>query len=232
MRLAPPAALRPLAGDLFGDRVAVAEEYAHLLVTDGAEQGLIGPREVDRIWERHLMNCALMVRALAPAGEAGERSTLADIGSGAGLPGLVLAIARPDLDITLIETMQRRATFLTNAADALGLDNVRVLRARAEDLHGREEFDVVTARAVAALDKLARWSLPLVKVGGQLVAMKGQSAPEEVEAAQAVISRLGGSQARVEQFAAEGVEVPTTVVRVAVTQRPPTTAKKGPRRGR
>lgn len=225
MRLEPPAHLASLAADLFGPRLDMACQYAHILQTRGAEQGLIGPREVDRIWERHVINCALMVRALGPVGLV---ETLADVGSGAGLPGLVIAIARGDLEVTLIETMQRRVNFLEEAVSDLGLTNVEVVRARAEELHGKREFDVVTARAVAALDKLVKWTLPLVREGGELVAMKGQSAQQEVKDAAKTLARLGGRGARVELIEASEVEVPTTVVRVPVIEKP---AKKGSRRG-
>ncbi|CAM4002056.1 16S rRNA (guanine(527)-N(7))-methyltransferase RsmG [Helcobacillus massiliensis] len=268
-RLAPPAEHRALAEELFGRNLPLAERYARLLQTKGAEQGLIGPREVDRIWERHVLNCALMVRALeTPQGADGAAAsdgsaassgsgtsaesadsaaalpepvrTLADVGSGAGLPGLVLAIARPDIDITLIETMQRRCIWLEETLEDLAaldeedfvgtqLPQVTVVRARAEELHGEQEFDVVTARAVAALDKLAKWTLPLVRVGGRLVALKGQSAPQEIEKAQKTLQRLGGENARIELIRAEGIEVPTTVVSVDVTARP---QKKGSRGGK
>lgn len=226
MTLKAPAQLQALAEDLFGGRLPLAEHYAHILQTRGAEQGLIGPREVDRIWERHLINCALMVRALGPEGDV---KTLADVGSGAGLPGLVIAIARPDISVTLIETMQRRVNFLNEAVDELGLTNVEVIRARAEELHGERDFHVVTARAVAALDKLAKWTLPLVAVGGQLVAMKGKSAAEEVEKAAKTLAKLRGEGPRVELIHGSGVEVPTTVVRVSVNSRPVT---KGAPRGK
>lgn len=226
MILQAPHELRALAEDLFGERLHLAERYAHILQTAGAEQGLIGPREVDRIWERHLINCALMVRAL---GKPGHVNSLADVGSGAGLPGLVIAIARPDLEITLIETMQRRVNFLNETVNDLGLDNVEVIRARAEELHGDRDFQIVTARAVAALDKLAKWTLPLVREGGELVAMKGQSAALEVEKAAKTLKRLHGENPTVETIQGTGVEVPTTVVRVSVFSRPVT---KGTPRGK
>ena len=141
-----PEFLRPTAERLFGDRLELAERFVAMLAEQGPERGLIGPREVERLWERHLLNCALMVDAIDP-----EATTLADVGSGAGLPGVVIAIARPDLSVTLIETMQRRATWLEEVDAELGL-GLEVLRVRAEDLHGQRSFDVVTARAVAALD--------------------------------------------------------------------------------
>lgn len=203
-----PEGLRPLAERLFGDRLALAEQFVGLLATASVERGLIGPREVDRLWERHLINCALMEEAL-PA----DARSLADVGSGAGLPGVVLAIMRPDLRITLIETMQRRALWLEEVREELGLE-YDVLRSRAEELHGEESFDVVTARAVAALGKLATWTLPLVREGGELIAMKGSSAAEEIDAAAKALRRLGGVDPQVQVLGAGDVEVPTTVVRV------------------
>lgn len=238
-RLAAPAELDGLAKELFGSNLPLAERYARLLQTKGAEQGLIGPREVDRIWERHLINCALMQEALGPVGTVG---TLADVGSGAGLPGLVLALARPDIDITLIETMQRRVTWLeetledlaafadsltSDAAARIQFPSVIVIRARAEELHGELQFDVVTARAVAALDKLAKWTLPLARVGGRLVLLKGQSAQDEIEKAAPVLKRLGGQGARITVIDRDGIEVPTRVVTVDVTERPATKGSRG-----
>lgn len=227
-QLAPPAELSALAAELFGDRLDLACAYAEILRTDGAEQGLIGPREVDRVWERHIINCALMARGIdtTPAADAlvveGDNAglTVADIGSGAGLPGLVLAIARPQVQFTLIETMQRRVNFLNAAVEKLGLKNVEVVRSRAEELHGKRYFDVVTARAVAALDKLATWALPLVKAGGQMVAMKGQSAAEEISKAEPALSKLGiaAPVAQIELISDPAVEVPTTLVRIKVEE--------------
>ncbi len=203
-----PADLLPLAQRLFGDRLPLAERFTTMLAEQGVERGLIGPREVDRLWERHVLNCALMVGAIDP-----QVRTLADVGSGAGLPGIVIAIARPDLQVTLIETMQRRCTWLEEVNEELDL-GVEVVRARAEELHGERTFDAVTARAVAALTKLAGWTLPLVADGGELLAMKGSSAAEEIDKAQKVLKRLGGSDPRIEQHGHGEVEVPTTVVRV------------------
>lgn len=216
-----PAALRDPAERLFGDRLELAERFTALLAEQGPERGLIGPREVERLWERHLVNCALLADAV-PAGT----STVADVGSGAGLPGVVLAIARPELRLTLIETMQRRTTWLEEVDAELGL-GLEVVRARAEDLHGRRDFEVVTARAVAALDKLARWTLPLVADGGELLAMKGSSAGEEIAKAAPVLRRLGGTDAHVTLHGQDEVEVPTTVVHVR--RRAHGTEKGGPR---
>ncbi|MCW2790346.1 MAG: rRNA ((527)-N(7))-methyltransferase RsmG [Aeromicrobium sp.] len=194
----------PHAAGVFASRLPLAEEYAHILATDGVVKGLIGPREVPRIWDRHVMNSAVIVPRV-PSG-----STVADIGSGAGLPGVVWAIARPDLRVTLVEPLLRRTIFLEETVAALGLDNVEVLRGRAEEI--RSTYDVVTARAVAGLDKLGRWCMPLVRKGGVLLAMKGQSAADEVQAATATLHRLGATSIVVATY--ENGDVPTTVVEV------------------
>lgn len=193
------------AAGVFASRLRLAEQYAHILATDGVVKGLIGPREVPRIWDRHIMNSAVVVPRVP------LDASVADIGSGAGLPGLVWAIARPDVSVTLIEPLLRRTRFLDEAVSALGLDNVIVRRARAEDV--RETYDVVTARAVAPLDKLGRWCLPLVKKNGVLLALKGRTAQEEVDAAAATLRRLGGTTIVVATY--ENGDVPTTVVEVS-----------------
>lgn len=223
----PPENLEALARELFGPSYKAAVRYAEILKTDGSTKGLIGPREVDRLWERHIINCALMVRQLDQiAGEdtsAGVSKALkiADIGSGAGLPGLVLAIARGQHHFTLIETMQRRANFLQETISQLGLENVDVVRSRAEEFETKHHFEVVTARAVAALDKLALMTLPLVKPGGVLLAMKGQNAQEEVLNAQGVLADLGiwepGKKlAEVIEINDPAIEVATTLVQIRV----------------
>jgi 16S rRNA (guanine527-N7)-methyltransferase len=187
-------------------RLPLLEAYADLLATVGVTRGLIGPREVPRLWDRHLVNCGLLA-PLVPAD-----ATVADLGSGAGLPGVVLAIARPDLRVTLVEPMARRVSFLEEVRDRLGLDAVEVVRARAESWADAPHFDVVTARAVAALPKLVTWALPLVAEGGVLLAMKGSSAADEVEAAAEELRRLG-ARAEVVTSSVPGSSV-TTVVRV------------------
>jgi 16S rRNA (guanine527-N7)-methyltransferase len=171
------------AREVFGDRLPVAASYADLLAGDGVSRGLIGPREAPRLWERHLFNCAMLGDLLAPDAE------VCDIGSGAGLPGLVLAIQRPDLRLTLVEPLLRRTTFLTAAVERLRLGNVTVVRERAENLHGTTGFDVVTSRAVAPLPRLLAWSLPLVRPGGSMIAIKGASATQEVVDAEADLKR-------------------------------------------
>ncbi|TCJ00563.1 16S rRNA (guanine(527)-N(7))-methyltransferase RsmG [Aeromicrobium sp. IC_218] len=195
----------PAAHELFGDRLAPMGVYADRLATDGVERGLIGPREVPRLWERHLVNCAVVLPRVA------EGVTVADVGTGAGLPGLVWAIARPDLQVTLIETLQRRTIFLQEVVDQLELSNVRVLRSRAEDVH--ETYDVVTARAVAPLARLGRWCLPLVAPGGVLLALKGRSAADEVDRDGAVLTKLGARSIVVTTYGPQ--DDPTTVVEVA-----------------
>ena len=193
---------------MFTVRLPTAERFAALLASDGVVRGLIGPRETPRLWERHLLNCAVLGEVV-PA-----RSAVCDIGSGAGLPGLVLAIARPDLTITLVEPLLRRTTFLDEAVQRLELLNVEVVRARAEELHGVRTFDVVTSRAVAALPKLLRWSLPLTRPGGAVVAMKGSSAQEEVDGARKQLRALGAGPVSVHTVGLGVVDPPTIVVRV------------------
>ncbi|WP_235833799.1 16S rRNA (guanine(527)-N(7))-methyltransferase RsmG [Aeromicrobium chenweiae] len=190
---------------MFASRLELAEQYAELLATDGVVRGLIGPREVPRIWDRHIMNSAVVVPRLP------QDATVADVGTGAGLPGLVWAIARTDIQMTLIEPLLRRTSFLEEAVEKLGLDNVEVLRARAEEVH--TTYDVVTARAVAGLDKLGRWCMPLVRPGGVLLAMKGRSAADEVASATATLHRLGATSIVVTSY--DNGDVPTTVVEVS-----------------
>jgi len=167
------------AGSVFGPAVDAAAEYARLLATEGTVRGMIGPREVPRLWERHLLNSA----AIASLVSVGAR--VVDVGSGAGLPGIPLALARPDLTVTLLEPLARRVAFLTECVRRLGLERVTVVRGRAEEGPIRRQLggaDVVTARAVAPLDKLAGWCLPLLRPGGLLLAMKGSTAAAELAA--------------------------------------------------
>lgn len=197
------------ARGVFADRLGQAEEYARALATDGVVRGLIGPREAPRLWERHLLNSAVLEEAV-PSG-----ATVADIGSGAGLPGLVLAIARPDLHVTLVEPLLRRTTFLDEVVSRLGVTNVRVVRGRADALHGVEQFDVVTSRAVAALPKLAGWCLPLVSGHGEMVALKGSAVLDEVEEATPELLRLGATAPRVAELGVGRVSETTWAVRIA-----------------
>ncbi|AVT31000.1 16S rRNA (guanine(527)-N(7))-methyltransferase RsmG [Plantactinospora sp. BC1] len=261
-----PAELAEPARALFAERLPLAASYAELLAGPGVLRGLIGPRETPRIWDRHLLNCAAMVELL-PVG-----ASVVDVGSGAGLPGVVLAIARPDLTVTLVEPLARRAVFLAEVVTALDLgDAVTVVRARAEELAAsrregaggrrrrtgrsgrstgpvpaesgvpvdlanlpdelRVPADVVTARAVAPLDRLAGWCLPLAVLGGRLLAMKGSSAAEEVAEHAEAVRRLGGSSPVVRQAGLGVVDPPTTVVEV-VRERPGRTPARGTSGGR
>jgi 16S rRNA (guanine527-N7)-methyltransferase len=195
----------------FGDSLAKAQRYVELLASDGVTRGLIGPRETSRLWDRHLVNCAL-VADLVP-----ERGELVDIGSGAGLPGIVLAMLRPSLHVVLLEPLLRRAVFLQECVSALDLPNATVVRARAEEKAAAGiSADVATARAVAPLDRLVGWAAGLVRPGGQLLAIKGQSAEAELEAAEPVLSRLGVQSAEVLQAGRGRVISATTIVRVVM----------------
>jgi 16S rRNA (guanine527-N7)-methyltransferase len=186
------------------------QAFADILATSGVERGLIGPREVPRLWSRHLVNCAVVAQEATDV--IPEGGTVADVGSGAGLPGLVWALVRPDLTITLIEPLLRRATFLSEAVVELSLeDRVEVLRARAEDVTPRR-FDVVTARAVARLPQLLTWTLPLASVGGVVLALKGSSAAQEVEEAEATRAALGAGPIVIRSYGSGTIEPTTTVV--------------------
>lgn len=189
--------------ELFADLPAI-NRFIDILATRGIERGLLGPREGPRLWERHVLNSAVVLPRVV------HGVTVADVGSGAGLPGLVWAIARPDLNVTLIEPLLRRSIFLDEVVDELGLHNVTVTRARAEDVS--QAFDVVTARAVARLDRLGELCLPLVKPGGVLLAMKGQSADEEVSMWTEALRRAGATDIVVTAYG--GDTSPTTVVEV------------------
>jgi 16S rRNA (guanine527-N7)-methyltransferase len=203
--------------------------YAALLADAGVTRGLVGPREVPRLWDRHLLNCAVVESELPDA------SHVADIGAGAGLPGLVLAIVRPDLAVTLVEPLARRADFLREAVAALDLEaRVTVRHERAEEAAGAGfTADVVTARAVAPLERLAGWCCPLVRVGGLLVAMKGSRAAEEVVAAESVLAAWGMGSVDVRLLGQDLLDTPTTVVvGVRTSGRSPRSTGKaaGPRR--
>jgi 16S rRNA (guanine527-N7)-methyltransferase len=201
----PDAARRAFSSD----RLALAERFVDLLATAGVERGLIGPREAPRLWERHVLNC------LAIGSEIPRESTVADLGSGAGLPGLVLAVGRPDLEVTVVEPLERRTVFLAEVVDELGLDRVRVVRARAEELHGGEVYDVVTARALAPLSRLLGWAMPLVAPSGVLLAMKGKTAVEEIEAAARQVRALGCAPPEIVECVTPDGASTATVVRVA-----------------
>jgi 16S rRNA (guanine527-N7)-methyltransferase len=190
------------------DRLVLAERYTELLATEGVLRGLIGPREAPRLWERHVLNSAVLGEAVP------EGATVCDIGTGAGLPGLVLAIARPDLAVTLVEPLLRRTTFLDEVVAELGLSHVSVVRGRAEDLHGSATFDVVTSRAVAPLERLLGWSMPLVSPTGAAVAMKGRSIHEEIAETRAFLTRWRCGEPGVFEVGAGLLDPPTTVGRV------------------
>ena len=202
------------ADRVFGDRLVLAERFAAILADSGVSHGLIGPREVPRLWERHVLNCAVIHLAI-PVDQM-----VIDVGSGAGLPGLALAIARPDLDLHLIEPMLRRTNWLAMAVEELGLTNVKVHRGRAEEFAGVLSAPVVTARAVARLSELARWCLPLLLPGGSLLAIKGLSVAEEVETDRAVLRRLGAIEETIERYGSGIVDQETTVLRVVMGDRP------------
>jgi 16S rRNA (guanine527-N7)-methyltransferase len=203
------SALGPVPGSaasVFGPALPVAVAFAAILASRGVEQGLLGPREVPRLWDRHLLNCAVVAELVDD-----RRGTLLDIGSGAGLPGLVLAMVLPDTAVTLLEPMERRCRFLAECVAELDLANVAVLRGRAEDATVRA--DVVTARAVAPLPRLAGLAMGVVRPGGMVLAVKGRTAAEELKAAKPVLRRIGARDAEV-VWAGRGKVVPaTTVVR-------------------
>jgi 16S rRNA (guanine527-N7)-methyltransferase len=224
---APP----PEARALFGPALSLAERYADLLAGPAVQRGLIGPRETTRLWDRHLMNCAALAD-LVP-----HPSSVIDLGSGAGLPGIVIAILVPDTRVVLLEPMARRAAFLEECVRDLGLGNATVRRGRAEDLAGELVADVVVARAVAPMERLAGLALGLVRPGGLVLAVKGAGAEEELARARRVLRRLGVRDAAVVQAGSGRVSPPATVVRLtagpAVSRgRPLAPARTGARQGR
>lgn len=191
------------ASTLFGDRIELARAFTAALAEQGEERGLIGPLEVPRLWTRHVLNSAIAAPLFHGA--------VADVGSGAGLPGIVLAIARPDVQFTLIEPMERRVTWLDEQVATLGLSNVTVVRGRAEEVSLTGSFDMVTARAVSALRTLLPWTAPLARNGGELALLKGINAENEITAAQKQIRKFLLSDVRVEVLG-EGVLAETTRV--------------------
>jgi 16S rRNA (guanine527-N7)-methyltransferase len=209
---------------VFGERAGLARAFHGHLGTTAVQRGLIGPREVPRLWDRHILNCAA-IGALIPDG-----SSVADVGSGAGLPGIALAVARPDLRMTLVEPLQRRIVWLEEVVADLGLGNVTLLRARAEEVRGRLVVDVATARAVAPLPALAGWCLPLVREDGRLLALKGRTAAEELAGSVDLLRGLGAVSWRVRTAGADVLAEPATVVEVVMGVRAPGGA--GVRRGR
>ena len=202
------------AQSLFGDRLELAQRYVEHLASSGIVRGLIGPREAPRLWGRHVLNCAV-VEALIP-----QDARVADVGSGAGLPGLCLAIARPDLELTLIEPLERRVEWLDMVVEDLGLENVDVIRGRSEQVAGNLDVDIVTARAVSALKSLLPLTMPLLKGQGQLLAIKGRSAASEITAAAKALRKYSCGEPEILTVGDDVLPEPTTVVRVV------------PRRGR
>lgn len=204
--LAPPAAAR----SIFGDRLPLVSRFAEHLATAGIERGLIGPRELPRLWDRHLLNCAVVADLLPVS------ARVVDVGSGAGLPGLVVACRRPDLRVDLVEPLQRRILFLEETVALLSLaDQVRIVRGRAEDADVRSavgDSEWVTARAVAPLGRLVGWCLPLVRPGGSLLAMKGERAESEVDGSRRAVRAAGGEDARIVRCGEGWVNEPATVV--------------------
>ncbi|APU18049.1 MULTISPECIES: 16S rRNA (guanine(527)-N(7))-methyltransferase RsmG [Actinoalloteichus] len=203
-------AVADAAARVFGDRLPAARRYVELLAEHGVERGLIGPREVDRLWSRHVLNSAV-VGELMPT-----NCRVVDVGSGAGLPGIPLQLARPDLRLTLLEPMARRVAWLEEVVSELGLSTT-VVRGRAEELTVRRrlrDFDVVTARAVAPLAKLAGWGLPLLRPGGMLLALKGASAAEEMARDAVAVAAVGGSRQELVSCGEGFVTEPTTVILV------------------
>ncbi|MDX3576484.1 MULTISPECIES: 16S rRNA (guanine(527)-N(7))-methyltransferase RsmG [unclassified Streptomyces] len=204
-----------VAREVFGDRFDDAVRYAELLAEAGVQRGLIGPREVPRLWERHLLNCAVLSEVVP------EGVTVCDVGSGAGLPGIPLALVREDLKITLLEPLLRRTNFLTEVVELLGLDHVTVARGRAEEVMGSmPPVHVVTARAVAPLDRLATWGIPLLRPYGEMLALKGDTAEEELKSAATALSKLGAVGTSILQVGEGVVDPLSTVVRVEVGESP------------
>lgn len=207
---APIEAVPAYAADLFADRLPLARQFATVLATDGVRRGLVGPRESSRIWSRHLANCAV-VTELIPTD-----TRVVDVGSGAGLPGLVIAIRRPDVLVDLIEPLQRRVDFLTDTVRALDLgEQVRVIRGRAEEasvIGTVGAASVVTARAVAPLDRLVAWCLPLLEPEGRLVLIKGRSAAAEAGQHRDALRKTGARDVRVVRCGTGLIEPATTVV--------------------
>lgn len=201
---AEPAA----AAVIFGDTIDQARRFTNALAEHGEERGLIGPLELPRLWTRHVLNSAVVAPLFS--GRVG------DVGSGAGLPGIALAIARPDVDWVLIEPMERRTVWLAEQVDALGLTNVEIVRSRGEEWSGAGTLDMVTARAVSALKTLLPWTAPLVRSGGELVLLKGANAQNEISAATKQLRAHKVTDARVEVVGVDLLDEPTRVIRALV----------------
>jgi 16S rRNA (guanine527-N7)-methyltransferase len=220
----------PAARDLFGSLLPQVQAYAELLAGAGVERGLIGPAETQRLWDRHLINSGV-VAELIPAATDGEAIQLADLGSGAGLPGIVLAIMLPQVSVTLVEPMARRTQFLQECIAELGLSNAQVRRGRAEELDGEIGADVVTARAVASLDRLSGLAAGLARPGGLVLAIKGAAAGQELDRARPVLRQLGATGIEIVTAGAGLIDQPATVVRFRTRQNA-SLVRKRPRGGR
>ena len=218
-----PEAAPEGAASVFGPRLPLATRFVEILADTGVSHGLIGPREVPRLWDRHVLNSAVIADAFP------DRAHVIDVGSGAGLPGIALAIARPDLHLSLVEPMLRRTTWLEQTRAELELDNVEVHRGRAEEFAGRLSAPWVTARAVARLDKLARWCVPLLTPGGTMIAMKGRSAEQELTEDRPALLRLGLSAARVSAHGMDVFAEPVLTIDLQFTA-PPTKGRSAGRR--
>lgn len=196
------------AQKIFSTELGLAQRYVEHLASSGIERGLLGPREVPRLWARHVLNCAVVQEAID------QESRVVDVGSGAGLPGLCLAISRPDLSLTLVEPLERRVIWLEEVVHDLGLKNVTIIRSRAEQLAGTLDADYVTARAVSALSSLVDITLPILRGRGELLAIKGQSAEQEITKAQKKLDKYGVRQVAVLKLGVGILEQATTVVQV------------------
>jgi 16S rRNA (guanine527-N7)-methyltransferase len=194
---------------IFGDQIDQARSFAQTLANDSDELGLLGPRELDKLWSRHILNSAVVAELVKP----GDK--VADVGSGAGLPGIPMAIARPDAEFVLIEPMERRSNWMLQVVEDLGLKNVRILRSRAEDAT-EQDFDIVTARAVAALDKLLKMCVPLLKPRGALIALKGSKAADEIANAKKLEKKLGISSFEILTCGKKFLSEPTSVVKTTL----------------
>lgn len=209
---------------MFGDRLELARRYVELLATEGVVRGLIGPREAGRLWSRHVVNSAVLAEVVP------EGAAVVDIGSGAGLPGIPLVLAHPTCTVTLVEPLARRVQFLTEVLAELGLTRCTVVRGRADEVVDTcGGADVVTSRAVAPLAKLSAWSAPLLRVGGELMALKGSSAGEEIARDRVAVARTGVVDLEVLTVGVGVVDPPTLIVHGRLERS--TDRRRGARRG-
>lgn len=199
----------PSAKAIFGSRLNLAEAYASALARDSETFGLLGPRELPKLWSRHILNSAVVAEYIS------DSATVADVGAGAGLPGIPIAIARPDIQMTLIEPMERRSEWLVSIVKELGLENVKVVRARGEETTNLD-IDVVVARAVAALAKLIGFTAPVLKGQGQILAIKGERVTEEMAEAKQLFAKFGITESDVVFAGEKLLEQPTRLARIRV----------------